>query len=376
MGPVTQPQPSAYPGTLLSFRALGVPVRLHFTFVLLLIFLVVLGAGGSQSSGGYAAYVVALFASVLLHELGHALVARRYGIRTIEIIMFPIGGLARLERLPKPAEEFWIALAGPAVNLVIAGALFAWWGYVADVQSLKNLLVPTDNNLVHRVAVGNLILAAFNLLPAFPMDGGRVLRAFLARSRSEVDATRAAARLGQILSMAMGLLGLLSGNFMLVFIALFVYLGAAQESAAVLGKSLIESVPVREAMMTEYRTLPHGSSLREAAAALLAGSQQDFPVVSGGQVIGLLTRTDLLRGMAAQGPEAYVAGSMNREFPRLAPDAELSAALPLIEQSCVLVMEEDQLLGMVTRENVVEFLMLRRFGLRPQPAAPVWPAAR
>ena len=369
MGPAPQHPPVAFPGTLVSFRAFGVPVRLHFTFVLLVIFLVVLGTGGSQSGLGYALYVLALFASVLLHELGHALVARRYGIRTLEIIMFPIGGLARLERQPKAVEELWIALAGPMVNVVIAAILFAWWGYVSDVQSLRALLIPSDSNLVHRVAVGNLILAAFNLLPAFPMDGGRVLRSVIARFRSEADATRIAARLGQVLAMGMGLLGLLGGNFMLVFIALFVYLGAAQETAAATGKSLLESVPVKAAMITDFRTLPHGLSLREAADALLAGSQQDFPVVTGNQVIGLLTRNDLLRGMANEGPEAYVAGCMNREFPRVAPETELTTALPLLERSCVLVMQDETLLGMLTRENLMEFLMLRRFGLQPRPAA-------
>jgi Zn-dependent protease/CBS domain-containing protein len=362
----------AFPGTLASLPIFGVPVRFHFTFVLLVIFLIVLGAGGRQSGLGYALYVLALFASVLLHELGHALVAKRYGIRTLEIIMFPIGGLARLERQPKAVEELWIALAGPAVNVVIAAGLLAWWGYRADAESLRNLLVPSDSNLVHRVAIGNLILAAFNLLPAFPMDGGRVLRSIIARFRSEADATRIAARLGQLLAMAMGLLGLLSGNFMLVFIALFVYLGAAQESAAVTGKSLLESVPVQAAMITDFRTLPHGMSLREAAEALLAGSQQDFPVVTGNQVIGLLTRNDLLRGMAQEGPEAYVAGAMNREFPRVSPESDLTAALPLLEQSCVLVMKDGTLLGMLTRENLMEYLMLRRFGLPTErPAAQV-----
>jgi Zn-dependent protease len=362
----------AFPGTLASLPIFGVPVRFHFTFVLLVIFLIVLGAGGQQSGLGYVLYVLALFASVLLHELGHALVAKRYGIRTLEIVMFPIGGLARLERQPKAVEELWIALAGPAVNVVIAAGLLAWWGYRTDAESLRNLLVPSDSNLVHRVAIGNLILAAFNLLPAFPMDGGRVLRSIIARFRSEADATRIAARLGQLLAMGMGLLGLLSGNFMLVFIALFVYLGAAQESAAVTGKSLLESVPVQAAMITDFRTLPHGMSLREAAEALLAGSQQDFPVVTGNQVIGLLTRNDLLRGMAQEGPESYVAGVMNREFPRVSPESDLTAALPLLEQSCVLVMKDDALLGMLTRENLMEFLMLRRFGLPSErPAAQV-----
>jgi Zn-dependent protease len=314
-------------------------------------------------------YLIALFSSVLLHELGHVAVSKRYGIATIEIVMFPIGGLARLERLPKPHEELWIALAGPAVNVLIAGAIYAWLGWANDIRNLSELVVPTDRNLLQRIAIGNLILAGFNMLPAFPMDGGRVLRALLARWMGEAEATRKAAGAGQILAILMGLLGLLGGNFMLVFIALFVYLGAAQENAAVQGRFLIGQTPVRAAMITDFRTISHGSTLRDAADLLLASSQQDFPVTSGDQVLGLLTRNDLLRGMASEGAEAYVAGSMKRNYVHVAPESELAEAVPLLgENACVLVMEEDRLLGLLTRENVAEYLMLRRFGMDPRPA--------
>jgi Zn-dependent protease len=361
--------PQPVPGSILTFRIFDVPVRLHFTFVLLIIFLIVVGAGGGQSMLASAIYLIALFSSVLLHELGHVAVSKRYGIATIEIVMFPIGGLARLERLPKPHEELWIALAGPAVNVLIAAALFAWLGWANDIRSLAELVVPTDRNLLQRIALGNLILAAFNMLPAFPMDGGRVLRALLARSRGEAKATAMAAGAGQILAIVMGLLGLLAGNFMLVFIALFVYLGAGQENAAVQGRFLLSNIPVRAAMITDFRTIPHGSSLREAADLLLASSQQDFPVITGNQVLGLLTRNDLLRGLASQGAEAYVAGSMNRNFLRVSPESDLAEAVPLLgEETSVLVMEDEQLLGLLTRENVAEYLMLRRFGMEPRVA--------
>jgi Zn-dependent protease/CBS domain-containing protein len=364
---MSEPQP--IPGSLFTFRVFGVPVRLHFTFILLIIFLIVLGAGGGQSMLASAIYLIALFSSVLLHELGHVAVSKRYGIATIEVVMFPIGGLARLERLPKPHEELWIALAGPAVNVLIAGGIYAWLGWANDIRNLGELVVPTDRNLLQRIAFGNLILAAFNMLPAFPMDGGRVLRALLARWMGEAEATKKAAGAGQILAILMGLLGLLAGNFMLVFIALFVYLGAVQENAAVQGRFLLGSTPVRAAMITDYRTIPHGSSLRDAADLLLASSQQDFPVVTGDQVLGLLTRNDLLRGMASEGAEAYVAGSMKRNFVRVTPDSELAEAVPLLgENACVLVMEEERLLGLLTRENVAEYLMLRRFGMQPRPA--------
>jgi Zn-dependent protease len=230
----------AIPGSVTTVRAFGIPVRFHFTFVLLLIFLVVVGLEGRQSAWMDVVFVLSLFASVLLHELGHALVGRRYGVRTVEIVMFPIGGVARLARSPKPREELWIASAGPAVNFLIAGVLFLvlWMGHGVKLGTMASLLEPTDSNLLERIAAGNLILAAFNLLPAFPMDGGRILRSLLALYKSEVEATQIAARAGRFLAIAMGLYGLLTMHYMLVFIAFFVYLGATQASRSVPRRSL------------------------------------------------------------------------------------------------------------------------------------------
>jgi Zn-dependent protease/CBS domain-containing protein len=345
-------------------RIFGVPVRLHFTFVLLVIFIVALGARGGESAVFNAIYILSLFTSVLLHELGHVGVSNRYGIRTLEIVLYPIGGVSRLERSPKPKEELWIALAGPLVNVLIAAALFAYLGYMQADIHLSSLAKPSDANLLARIAIGNLILAAFNMVPAFPMDGGRVLRALLARKQSEEQATRTAAAAGRFFAILIGMYGLLSMQFMLVFIAFFVYLGASQETAVVVGRSLTEGVPVRKAMITDFRTLEHGSTVREAANMLLATSQQDFPIVLGEQVMGLLGRNALLRGMAVDGPDAYVAGIMDRNFPRVSPDDSLTQALPLLGQtSCVLVMDQDRLLGLLTRENLSEFMMLRRFGM-------------
>src|SRR6185503_12571565 len=174
-------------------------------FLLLLVFLLFIGIGEHQSGASTAIYILALFGSVLLHELGHALVARRIGIRTLEIVMFPIGGVARPDREPRAREELWIALAGPAVNLLIAGSIALWFWQRQALAPLSELLQPTDTNLAQRIGVGNLILGVFNLLPAYPMDGGRVLRSLLARSRPEDEATRITASIGQVLAIAMGL---------------------------------------------------------------------------------------------------------------------------------------------------------------------------
>lgn len=354
------------PGSVTTITVLGVPIRLHFTFILLLVALLFYGIGQRQSRLMTVLYVLALFASVLLHELGHTLVGRRYGIRTTEIVMFPIGGVSRPERAPKAREELWIALAGPLVNLVIAAGLLAWVGTQQGFVSLAQLREPTDANLAERVAVGNLVLCIFNLLPAYPMDGGRILRSFLALRMPEEEATRIASGAGQGLAIFMGLAGLLWGNFMLVFVALFVYLGAAHEGAAIRGRILTTGFPVHAAMITDFRTLQHGDTIRDAGNLLLASSQHDFPVMHGGAAVGLLTRGALVRAMMSEGPEGYVAGAMNRDFTRLSPDQPLQEVLPLVSPpgSCALVMDSDgQLVGLLTSENVSEFLLLRQAGI-------------
>ena len=360
-------EPTSITGSIATVRLFGVPVRLHFTFVLLFVFLIVAGASDSQSAEVNALYVAALLSSVILHDLGHALVGRHYGVRATEIVILPIGGVWRLDRPPKPSEEFWIALAGPLVNLAVAGGLLGVLVWRGGMMPVSSLIKGTNGNLLERIAAGNLVLAVFNLLPAFPMDGKRILRAALAWSRPPEQAARLAARAGQFVAIALGLYGVVAGNWFLVAIAFFVYLGAAQESAAAVGLILTRGTPVRAAMVTDFRTLSHGETVRDAANLLLATSQQDFPVMHGDQVIGLLGRAALLRAMATSGPESYVAGAMNRDFTRVSPDQDLAGTIPLLAQagSCVLVMEGDQLAGLLTSENLSEFLLLRRFGMPP-----------
>ena len=357
-----QPKQSANTGSVGGVKIFGVPIRLHFTFVLFVVFLLFVGFSGQQSSAMTAVYILALFGSVLLHELGHALVARHYGIRTLEIVMYPIGGVSRPERQPKAHEEFWIALAGPAVNLLIAAVLLGWVVARQGSLALEQLREPTDANLLARLALGNLVLALFNLLPAYPMDGGRVLRSVLAWRRTEDEATRAAAVAGQALAILLGLAGMLTGNYLLMFVALFVYLGAFQEGMAARGRIFTSGYPVEAAMITDFRTLQHGDTIRDAGNLLLATSQHDFPVVHSGQVVGLLSRSALLRAMMAEGPEAYVAGAMDRNFRSVQPGTPLIEALPLLSPSgsCALVMDGDQLVGMLTSENLSEFILLRQ----------------
>jgi Zn-dependent protease/CBS domain-containing protein len=358
-----QPAPGRIPGSLGSITLFEIPVRFHFTFWLALIWLVFIGFGGKHSAAGLALYVISIFLSILLHELGHALVARRFRIRTLEIVMLPLGGLARLERQPVPAEEFWVALAGPLVNFFLGMILLGvsvWQGVPVQWQ---DWMKGSDVNILPRIATANLILAFFNLLPTFPMDGGRVLRSLLAGKRRVEEATRIVARIGTLLAAMIGLYGLLSANFILIFFAFFVYVGAAQESVAATGQVLLKGESVRAAMITDFRTLTHGDTIRQAAELLLATSQQDFPVLAGEKVVGLLSRTSLLKAMASEGPESYVAGAMDREYVALDPEEDLAqASQKLSGVSCALVFENGLLAGLLTSENLSEFLVLQQIG--------------
>jgi Zn-dependent protease/predicted transcriptional regulator len=356
-------------GTIKFFSLFGTPLSLHFSFILLAIVVVAKDFAGHQSTATYTLFLIGMLVSVMLHEAAHAIVANRLRIRTLEVVMFPIGGLPRMERTLKPAEEIWISVAGPLVNALIAVGLFAYLASTHQAASIKpsDLIEPRDVNLPGLLAFGNLLLVAMNLLPAFPMDGGRILRALLSYIRPEEEATRIAAWVGRMLAIAMALYGLLASQFMLVFFALFVYLGAAMEFAAATGRALTQGIPVRAAMMTEFHTLEHGKTIRDAATLLLATSQQDFPIVHGEQVVGLLGRNLLLKALATEGQDAYVAGVMDRDFLAIEPGMDLAEVLPLMAQSgrCALVMDGEKLLGLLTTENLSEFLLLRRFGMEP-----------
>jgi stage IV sporulation protein FB len=236
-------------------------------------------------------------------------------------------------------------------------------GSFVKIELLKE---PSNANLAERIALGNLLLFLFNLLPAYPMDGGRILRAALALRRPELEATQIAAKAGRRLAVAIILFGLLWGNFMLVFVGAFIYLGAWQEGTSAKGRSLTSGFPVSSAMITEFHTLPHGATIRDAGDLLLSTSQHDFPVVHGDQVIGLLGRNALIRAMMSEGPDAYVSTAMDRDFPRVTPDMDLSEAMPRLSApgAVALVMDgEDRLLGLLTSENLSEFILLRQMKL-------------
>ena len=306
-------------------------------------------------------FILALFACIVLHEYGHALTARRYGIRTRDITLLPIGGIARLERMPEePLRELWVALAGPAVNGVIALFLFGWLRASGQWPPVGGLGVASGG-FVERVMLANAFLAGFNLLPAFPMDGGRVLRALLATRMEYTRATQHAASIGQGMAILFGFLGL-QGNPMLIFIALFVWIGAGQEASMVQMKSALAGIPVRRAMLTHFRTLRPASTLGDAADLVLSGSQQDFPVIDDGRLEGILTRSDLLAALSRSGRNAAVGDHMERDCPTADTSEMLETVLARLRgRDChtAPVMERGALVGLVTMDNVGEFLMIQ-----------------
>lgn len=369
-------------------RFLGIEVSVHITFLVLLGFLTLAHGLAGRSLAAAAnglVFFVGLFGCVLLHEFGHALAARAYGIGTRDITLLPIGGLARLERMPdRPLQELVVALAGPAVNVVIAGGLAAGLLAMGAWQPWSEL-GTTSGNLAERLLVANVFLALFNLLPAFPMDGGRVVRALLALRGDHVRATRIAARLGQGMAVLFGFAGLFS-NPMLLLIALFVWTGAAQELAATEMKSTLGGATVREAMLTEFQGVSPDTSLDGATRRLLAGSQSDFPVVEAGRVVGLLVQADLLQALRERGGEIAVREVMRPAPLVVAPDMLLEEALRVAGQGPGLplpVVADGALIGLLTAENVGEFLLVRAaLSQRPpgRPAPPPgggwWPAGQ
>jgi Zn-dependent protease len=342
----------------------GIPVYVHATFALLLGWIGLVYWMGSGSLGavvGGLVFLLALFGCVLLHELGHALAARRYGIRTRDITLLPIGGVARLERMPeRPIQELWVALAGPAVNAVIAAVLFVWLLLTGGVDSAGSLGIA-DGSFVERLMLVNALLVVFNLIPAFPMDGGRVLRALLAMRLDYVRATRVAAALGQGAALLFGFVGLFANPFLL-FIALFVWIGAAQESVAVRQRSALEGLPVASAMLTDYRVLDASDPLARAVRFVLAGSQRDFPVLRHGRLVGILSQRRLLEALSREGPAVSVGDVTDPAATTLDAREMLDAALGRMQSAaCPMapVLDAGRMVGVLTMDNVVELMSIR-----------------
>jgi stage IV sporulation protein FB len=346
-------------------KVAGTVVRIHLTFLLFLawIFAASYASNGKAAAFDGLVFMVLLFLCVLLHEFGHIFTARAFGVATPYVTLLPIGGVAQLERIPEePWEEFLIAIAGPLVTVAIAIVLVLAFGATLQpsaASAVDNMAIP----LVNRLAAVNVFLAVFNLIPAFPMDGGRVLRALLASKFGFVRATEIAASIGQVVAFALGFIGLMY-NPILIFIAIFVYLAAASEAHMVALRAVSRGVPVTGAMMTRFATLVPRAHIDEAVQTLLQTSQGEFPVVDdAGKPIGIIGRADLIRAIKTVGPNASVADAMGVEMPTVSHRATLEQAFKLLQQKQApavgVVDASGALVGLVTGETIAEMMMLQ-----------------
>jgi Zn-dependent protease len=351
------------------FTFAGTEVRVHVTFFLLLLFVAsqsFLSGQGMPAALEATLFISAMFACVVLHEFGHVLAARGYGIRTPDITLLPIGGVARLERMPrKPSQELVVAVSGPLVNVIIAAVIYLGFGINGEFNPGYDFLKA--GHFFEKLMVWNIFMVVFNMIPAFPMDGGRVLRAVLAMFMEYSAATRWAASLGQGISILVVISMLLTATFhpMLLLIAFFIFMAAGQEAAMVTQQEATRNLRVRDAMLTDFRSLPPEAKLRDGVELLLAGVQQDFPVLDAhGGMQGMLTRHDLISALADNGPEHSVVQVMRRCPESTQPAIELTQALEALNTSdCPAIPVIDplsgELVGLLTAENIGETLMVR-----------------
>ncbi|MEN3943220.1 site-2 protease family protein [Prosthecobacter sp. SYSU 5D2] len=347
----------------------GTEVRIHLTFFILLALVAMQGMSGGQGAAGAIdaiLFVSAAFLCVLLHEFGHVFAARGYGIRTPDITLLPIGGVARLERMPrKPTHELVVAVCGPLVNVAIAGMIAVVLGI--NVGFNPDYRFEQAGHFWEKLMIWNLIMVAFNMIPAFPMDGGRVLRALLAMVADYGKATRWAATIGQGIALSVAMWMLFSGTFhpVLLLIAFFIFMAAGQESAAVTQEEATRGLRVRDAMLTDFRTLRADATLQDAAGLLLAGTQQDFPMLDDtGHMIGLLTRKGLVSALDKHGSMHPALEALETCADSLTPVISLGEGLERMRASnCPAIPVYDpvngQLIGLLTAENIGELLMVR-----------------
>lgn len=351
-------------GSIRLITIAGIDIQLHWTFGLLIIGLVVFfGMRGLEPALAVLgiAMVMALFICVVLHELGHALAARRFDVPTRDITLYPIGGVARLQRIPEEsAKEFWIAVAGPAVNVGIAFVLLVI--IVASGMSIRPAnLFDLRAGFWATLFWMNVVLVAFNMLPAFPMDGGRVLRALLASKMDYTRATELAAGVGQGMALLFAVMGVVSFNPILLFIALFVYFGAQQEARYADLRSVTKGISVRRAMLTRFEILDPDDTLDVAVERLLRSSDQSFPIIRDDEVVGMLTRKRLMKALEDHGLTTRIRDVEGIESAPIEDSVMLDQAFKRMQEegrTSAPVVRSGRLVGVLTLDNIAEVMMI------------------
>ena len=345
-------------------KIFGIEFRVHVTFLLLLAFIYLAGldAGGPKVAWVGVLFISSIFACVVIHEIGHSLIARRFGTEAKSITLLPIGGVATMEEMPeKPSQEIAMALVGPLINLAIAGVVYLAAGGRVGLTWPVNLFVKSGSEFLSGFITLNIVLAGFNLLPGFPMDGGRVLRGLLALKLDYVTATSIAVFIGQAFSMFFIFFGIFA-NIWLVFIGIFLYMGAGGEKRHVMLRTVLQGVWAEEAMTTDFRALRPDESVSTALGYVYHGCQSDFPVVGDSGIEGVLSHTSILAAVHAEAADVAVSELMDRDFPRVTPDTSLYKVYRQFlegNRTTTAVVEGGELKGMLSLDSIGRFLMIQ-----------------
>jgi len=345
-------------------KIFGINIYVHWTFSLLIAWIIFTNIRAGLDAlhiGWMVLFILSLFVCVTLHELGHALAARRYGIKTKDITLYPIGGVARLERIPSnPKHELVVALAGPLVNIVIMILLLPFILNTSFETDPESSLIIDHTNFLSMLGIINVWLALFNLIPAFPMDGGRVLRAVLSAGMGRVRATEIAAIVGKVLAVGFIFVGFYINPF-LIFIGLFIFLGAHSEKEMVKQQSLLTGLTAKDALMTKFVMLHKHDTIEKAVAVLLDGEAKNFIIVDNEQPYGIVIREQLIKGLKEHGEQGRLDSICNTDISAVSintPLAEVMKKITESQQSVVLVLDNKKMVGIIDSENIGELIMI------------------
>ncbi|MHB9112302.1 MAG: site-2 protease family protein [Thermoleophilia bacterium] len=355
-------------------RVFGIELRIHITFFLIIVYAAFIWGsvyGKGPAGAIYGAFMIAiLFICVVIHELCHSRMAQHYGGEVDSITLLPIGGVSMLKNMPEdPKKELRVSLVGPLSNLVIAAILFPFLYLVPNTidgtfgafRNADVLISISVQGFISYLFLINVLLALFNLLPAFPLDGGRVLRSILAQYMPYMKATRVAVTTGQVFAFILGIAGVMTGAWIWLIIAIFIYFGAEQEGAGTEVKTVLSKLTAGQAVEANAKALSPDQPLSDVVAIVLHSFQEDFPVLEGGSIVGVLTRANLIGGLHNIGPEAQVTQVMVKNFPIVEASALFSEVYEKMNASGIKalpVVENGRLLGMVTLEHLSEVFMV------------------
>ena len=344
----------------------GIGIFIHWTFSLLILFIIFINYKAQHNITQIiwsVVFILAVFVTIILHELGHALAAKKFNIATKDITLLPIGGIARLEKIPeKPFEELIVASAGPLVNITLAFITGLFITFPETTEQMMNELskgVNADNFFLNFFLI-NFWLAFFNLIPAFPMDGGRILRALLAFKLQRHVATRISARIGQFLAMLFIILGFFTSPF-LIFIGIFVIIGAQVEADYTESKFMLKGFKIKDVVMKNYQTIDLNETIKTAVGLLLDSQNKNFLILENGIPVGTLNRDQIIKGLSTAGEMELIHHVMDRNLTYLDSDSSLESVFELLELNksrLMLVMENNELAGTLDIENLMEFLLI------------------